>query len=92
MNETTNLELCFRIELNSYRDKFFEARQEYEYRLAQFISRNLFTPEEFSLQEDRASNDLIDHFYRYPLLDGVDVYLQMIRNAVEEGIDHISIH
>lgn len=92
MNETTNLELCFGIELNAYRDKFLEARQEYEDRLAQFISRNLFTPEEFRLQEDRTSNDLIDHFYRYPLLDGVDVYLKMITNAVDEGIDHISIH
>lgn len=92
MNDTTNLELCFGIELNTYRDKFLEARQEYEDRLAQFISRNLFTPKEFRLQEDRASNDLIDHFYRHPLLDGVDVYLKMIRNAVDEGIEHISIH
>lgn len=92
MNDTTNLELCFGIELNAYRDKYLKARQEYEDRLARFISNNLFNSEEFSLQEDRAANDLIDRFYSRPLLDEVDVYLQMIRNAIAEGVDHISIH
>ncbi|MBT8519754.1 hypothetical protein G6734_02720 [Polynucleobacter paneuropaeus] len=91
MENKTNIELCLDIELGALRDQFYEIKNEYESRLEEFISRNLFDSIDFELEKNRAVEDLIEYFYRLPALDGVEVYQQMINNALSYGIEHLAI-
>jgi hypothetical protein len=91
MENKTNIELCLDIELGVLRDQFYETKNEYESRLEEFIFRNLFGSTDFELEKSKAVEDLIEYFYHRPALDDVEVYQQMINNALSYGIEHLAI-